>query len=191
MDCLNKAILIFDAKRGLPMLTILAKIFKTLNSETEPFQISLALSFAMIAGLTPLWSLHNILVLLLVLILRINLTTFMLGWLGFSGVAYVLDPLFHVFGLHILTNNSLHGLWTALYNSPLWRLSNYNNSILMGSLVISLGLFVPLFFLSNLVISKYREHILAWVMKSRIVQVLKASKFYSIYQSVSEWGGLS
>ena len=173
------------------MLTILAKIFKTLNSETEPFQISLALSFAMIAGLTPLWSLHNILVLLLVLILRINLTTFMLGWLGFSGVAYVLDPLFHVFGLHILTNNSLHGLWTALYNSPLWRLTNYNNSILMGSLVISLGLFVPLFFLSNLVISKYREHILAWVMKSRIVQVLKASKFYSIYQSVSEWGGLS
>ena len=173
------------------MLTILAKIFKTLNSETEPFQISLALSFAMIAGLTPLWSLHNILVLLLVLILRVNLTTFMLGWLGFSGVAYVLDPLFHVFGLHILTNNSLHGLWTALYNSPLWRLSNYNNSILMGSLVISLGLFVPLFFLSNLVINKYREHILAWVMKSRIVQVLKASKFYSIYQSVSEWGGLS
>jgi uncharacterized protein (TIGR03546 family) len=173
------------------MLTIIAKIFKTLNSEAEPFQISLALCFAMIAGLTPLWRLHNIVVLLLVLLLRVNLTTFILGWLGFSGVAYVLDPVFHVFGLHILTNKALHGFWTSLYNSTLWRLSNFNNSILMGSLIISLGLFVPLFFLSNLMINKYREHILSWVLKSRIVQALKASKFYSIYQSVSDWGGLS
>ena len=173
------------------MLTILAKIFKTLNSETEPFQISLALSFAMIAGLTPLWSLHNIIVLILVLILRVNLTTFILGWLGFSGIAYILDPLFHVLGLHILTNSTLHGLWTTLYNSTLGRLSSFNNSILMGSLVISLGCFVPLFLLSNLAIKKYRERLLAWVRKSRIVQALKASKFYGIYESVSDWGGLS
>ncbi len=173
------------------MLTIVAKIFKTLNSETEPFQISLALCFAMIAGLTPLWSLHNFIVLLLVLILRVNLTTFILAWLGFSGIAYILDPVLHAFGLHILTVDALKGFWTALYNSTLWRLSNYNNSLLMGSLVTSLGLFVPLFFLSNMIIRKYREHILDWVMKSRIVQALKASKFYGIYQSVPDWGGLS
>jgi uncharacterized protein (TIGR03546 family) len=173
------------------MLTIVAKIFKTLNSETEPLQISLALCFSMIIGLTPLWSLHNIAVLLLVLILRVNLTTFILGWLGFSGIAYALDPLFHIFGLQILTNSALHGLWTSLYNSTLWRLSNFNNSILMGSLIISLGLFVPLFFLSNVIIRKYREHIISWVMKSRIVQTLMASKFYNTYQSVSDWGDLS
>ncbi|MDX2447552.1 MAG: TIGR03546 family protein [Desulfobacterales bacterium] len=173
------------------MLTIVAKIFKTLNSETEPFQISLALCFAMIAGLTPLWSLHNFIVLLLVLILRVNLATFILAWLGFSGIAYLLDPVLHAFGLHILTADALKGFWTSLYNSTLWRLSNYNNSLLMGSLITSLGLFVPLFFLSNMIIRKYREHIFAWVMKSRIVQVLKASKFYGIYKSVSDWGGLS
>ncbi len=173
------------------MLTILAKILKTLNSETEPLQISLALSFAMIAGLTPLWSLHNILVLLLVLILRVNLATFVLGWLGFSGIAYVLDPLFHVLGLHTLTNGTLHGLWTALYNSTLGRLSNFNNSILMGSLIISLVLFIPLILLSNFIIINYREHILTWVMKSRIAHALKASKFYSIYQSISDWGRLA
>ena len=80
------------------MLTIIAKIFKTLNSETDPFQISLALCFSMIAGLTPLWSLHNIVVLLLTLILRVNLATFLLGWAGFSGIAYLLDPLFHTSG---------------------------------------------------------------------------------------------
>jgi uncharacterized protein (TIGR03546 family) len=141
--------------------------------------------------LTPLWNLHNLIVLLLVLILRVNLTTFILAWLGFSGIAYLLDPVLHAFGFHILTADALRGVWTSLYNSTLWRLSNYNNSLLMGSLITSLGLFVPLFFLSNIFIRKYREHILAWVMKSRIVQALKASKFYGIYQSVSDWGGLS
>jgi uncharacterized protein (TIGR03546 family) len=173
------------------MLTIIAKIFKTLNSETEPFQISLALCLAMIAGLTPLWNLHNFIVLLLVLILRVNLTAFILAWFGFSGIAYLLDPVLHVFGLHILTADALRGVWTSLYNSTLWRLSNYNNSLLLGSLIASLVLFAHLFFISNIIIRKYREHILAWVMKSRIVQALKASKFYGIYQSVSDWGGMS
>jgi len=173
------------------VLTILAKILKTLNSETEPIQISLSLGFAMIAGLTPLWSFHNILVLLLVLILRVNLTTFVLGWLGFSGIAYLLDPLSHIFGLHILTNDTLYGLWTALYNSTMGRLSNFNNSILMGSLIISLVFFIPLILLSNFIIKNYREHILNWVMKSRIAHALKASKFYNIYQSISDWGRLA
>jgi uncharacterized protein (TIGR03546 family) len=173
------------------MLTMIAKVFKILNSETEPFQISLALCFAMIAGLTPLWNVHNIIVLLLVLVLRVNLTTFILAWLGFSGMAYLLDPLLHAFGLRILTADALQNVWTGLYNSTLWRLSNYNNTLLMGSLTTCLVLFGPLFFLSILFINKYRQHILSWVMKSRVVQALKASKFYGIYQSVSDWGGLS
>jgi len=173
------------------MLTILAKIFKILNSETAPLQISLALCFAMVAGLTPLWSLHNILVLLLVLLLRVNLATFVLAWVGFAGLAYLLDPVFHGLGYTILTSASLQPLWTALYNSTLWRLTNFNNSLLMGSLVVSIVLFIPLFFVSRLIILKYREHILAWVMKSRLMQALKASKFYQIYQTVSDWGGQS
>ena len=173
------------------MLTILAKILKILNSETEPFQISLALCFALVAGFTPLWSLHNILVLLLVLVLRVNLATFALAWLGFSGIAYLLDPLFHRFGYTILTAASLQSLWTTLYNSTVWRLTHFNNSLLMGSLVISIILFVPLFLISTLIIKKYREHILAWVMKTRMMQALKASKFYHLYQSVSDWGAQS
>jgi uncharacterized protein (TIGR03546 family) len=173
------------------MLTIIARIFKILNSETEPFQISLALCLAMIAGLTPLWTLHNLVVLLLVLVLRVNLTTFLVAWLGFSGIAYLLDPLFHVIGLHLLTYDAMQGVWTLLYNSFVWRLSNFNNSIVMGSLVVALALFLPVFILTRRVIDKYREHILAWVMKSHIVKAIKASKFYNVYQTVSDWRGLS
>jgi uncharacterized protein (TIGR03546 family) len=96
------------------MLKVIAKVLKVLNSETDPGQISLAFCLSMIAGLTPLFSLHNFLIFFLVLILRVNLSAFLLGTVFFSGVAYLLDPFFHWIGLTALTTGPLEGLWTAL-----------------------------------------------------------------------------
>jgi len=133
--------------------------------------------------------LHNLVIIFFLLFLRVNISIFLLGLAVFSGVAYFLDPLFHYLGLAVLTADSLQGLWTALYNSTLWRLARFNNSILMGSFVFSLLLFFPLFFLANWLIRQYRVQFLAWVRKTRIMQALTASRFYSIYQSVSAWWG--
>ena len=135
------------------MITTIAKILKVLNSETTPGQISLALCFALIAGLTPLYSLHNLVVLLLVLFLRVNLSTFIVGWIFFSGLAYILDPIFHRLGLALLTAPSLEALWTSLYNMLIFRLSKFNNSIVMGSVLFSLIFFLPVYFLSNILIN--------------------------------------
>jgi uncharacterized protein (TIGR03546 family) len=170
------------------MLKMLANLLKVLNSETHPGQISLAFCLAMVAGLTPLLSLHNLLVLLLVLVIRVNLSAFLLGLTVFTGVAYLLDPLFHRLGLAVLTAGQLEGLWTALYNSPLWRLERFNNSIVMGSLVASLVAFIPLYVLFNVAIRRYREHVLAWVERTYLMQALKASRFYNLYQAASGWG---
>lgn len=171
------------------MLRLLAKTLKVLNSETDPGQISLALVLAMIMGFTPFWSPHNLIVLFLVLLLRANLSSFILGVALFSAVAYLLDPLFHRVGLWLLTADPLVGLWTALYNTLPGRLDRINNTIVVGSLAVSFLLAVPAFLAFNLLIRKYREQVLRWVEKSHIVQALKANRFYRIYQTVSGWGG--
>ncbi len=173
------------------MLKILFKLFKALNSEAEPHQISLAFCFSMIAGLTPFLSLHNLLVLLLVLLLRVNLSAFVVGLGVFSAIAYIIDPLFHRIGLFVLTASNLEGLWTSIYNSTLWRLENFNNSIVMGSLLFSLILFIPLFIIMNILIVKYRTNVMAWVEKTKIVQGLRAGKIYNLYKAASGWGGAS
>ena len=172
------------------MLRLIAKFLKILNSDADPGQISLAFCFAMVAGLTPLLSLHNLFVLLLVFILRVNLAAFLLGLALFTGVAYLLDPLFHLLGLAVLTAASLEGLWTSLYQSVWWRLEYFNNSIVMGSLVFSVGLFVPVLLLTNLLIRRYRQHVLAWVQKTKIMQMFKASKLYQTYETLSAWRGV-
>ncbi|MEN8135132.1 MAG: TIGR03546 family protein [Thermodesulfobacteriota bacterium] len=171
------------------MLKLIAKFLKVLNSEAEPGQISLAFCLAMVVGLTPLMSLHNILVLFLVCVLRANLSAFLLGVFAFTGVAYLLDPLFSQLGIVLLTAGTLKSLWSSLYNITLFRLENFNNSIVMGSLVFALIVFVPMYFLFNLLITKYRDHLLRWVEKSRLMKFFLASKLYRVYKTVTGLGG--
>jgi uncharacterized protein (TIGR03546 family) len=171
------------------MLRAILKLLHVLNSEAEPGQISLALAFGLITGFTPLWSLHNLLVLLLVLVLRVNLSAFLLGTAVFSGIAYLLDPVFHRVGLAVLTAQPVEGVWIALYNSTLWRIERFNNSIVMGSLVVSLALFVPTVLALNWAIRQYRARVLASVKRLRIVQALTATKFAQMYRAYSNLGG--
>jgi len=172
------------------MIRALAKLLAVLNSETEPTQISLGVAFAMVMGFTPLTSPHNLVVLAALLILRTNLSAFLVTFALFSGIAYLLDPLFHALGLALLTAPALEGLWTALYASSFWRLVRFNDSIVMGSLVVSVVLFVPLVLVCNLGVRRYRERLLAWVMRTRLAGFVRATRFWQLYQRVADTGVL-
>ncbi len=167
------------------MLTVLAKLLKVLNSDDNPAQIAAAVVLAAFIGLSPLLSVHNALLLLLVLWLRVNLSLFLLSFLLFSGLAYALDPLSHQLGLALLQNASLEPLWTALYNIPLWRLLAFNNSLVLGSVALSALLALPLFFACVYAVRNYRERLRERVMNSRLGLMLKGSKLFGIYSSLN------
>jgi uncharacterized protein (TIGR03546 family) len=167
------------------MVNSILKLLKVLNSEAEPGQISLALCFGMIAGFLPFFSVANLIFLLIVLLVRVNLSAFILATVFFSGVAYVLDPVFNRIGLVVLTASPLQELWTAMYNSTFWRLQKFNNSVVMGSFLFSLAAFVPAVLLFNVLIRKYRERVLTWIKRTKIVQALTASRWYEMYRSLS------
>ncbi|MDK2776054.1 MAG: TIGR03546 family protein [Pseudomonadota bacterium] len=168
------------------MLSMLAKLLKALNSESAPGQIALAFSLALIVALTPMFSLHNALILLLVLILRINLSAFLVAVAAFSLLAWFTDPYAARLGESLLTNPGLQDTWTSLYQSDFWRIAAFNHSLVLGGLVIGLLAFVPLFMLSRVLIRLYRERVLNWVSRLKVTQVLKASKFYNLYKSFAE-----
>lgn len=168
-------------------MRLLLKLIKAINSETDPAQISLGLCFGLVAGLTPVMSLHNLLVLLLVLIFRVNVSAFIASTLFFSGVAWVVDPYLSRIGLAVLKADALNGLWTSLYNSTVFRLERFNNTIVMGSLVTSLVLFIPSFFIFSSLIHQYRERVLKWINQLKIVQTFKAGRLYRIYDSLTGW----
>lgn len=165
------------------MLEPLLKFLKLLNSEQAPHQLSLGLGFALIVGFTPTLSLHNLLVLFLLLILRANISAFLLGWFIFSLVGLLLDPLFHQIGQSLLTQASLQEMWTGMYNNSFWRLSHFNNTILLGSLLFSVVAFLPFFFLSNHLIKLYRERMQERFKKfyQRYTKLFKIGQFASMF----------
>ena len=172
------------------MVQAVLKILKVLNSETHPSQISLGLCFSVIVAFTPKFSVHNVVILFLILFFRINLSAFLLGGFLFAGIGYFLDPLFHRLGLALLTVPGLEGIWTAFYNATIWRVARFNNTVVMGALALGLALFVPLYFLFNACVRAYRKHVYARVQKLKIMKLIKSNDLYLRYQSLKEWGGL-
>lgn len=166
-----------------------AKLLKALASEATPSQIAGGIILGMIIGLTPLSSFHNLLIIVLILVLRVNIGMAIFSFTIFSGVAYLADPIFHQFGMWLLQLDSMQQIWTNMYNSEWWALTEFYNTVVMGSFVSSLILCIPMFYLSKYGVGQYRTHIHAKVQKWKVVKAFKGTKFYSIYQTVSKVRG--
>ncbi|TDF38315.1 TIGR03546 family protein [Alteromonadaceae bacterium M269] len=163
---------------------LLAKFLKALNSEASPWQIAIAITLGMIVGLTPLWRLHNILLLLIVLFFRVNIASFIVSVAVFGAISILLNPVLLLVGDNLLSSESLIALWTGFYNTSIGHLSQFYHSSTMGGLAIGLLLAVPLLFFSRFIVVQYREKIMTWVNKLKIVEVIKSSRFFQIYESI-------
>ncbi|GAB4184065.1 MAG: hypothetical protein Kow00108_21570 [Calditrichia bacterium] len=175
----------------MPIFQIIGKIIKILRSDGTPVQIAVGFSMGMMAGFIPFDTLHVILIWLGVIIFNVSFGAFLFGWIIFSGFAYLFDPLFHDLGYKILVDLSfLKGFFTWLSNTSILALTRFNNTVVMGSTILSILLFVPLFFFIKYFVIYYREHIDAKIQKWKIIQSIKASKLYKTYEKIKGWSEL-
>ena len=165
---------------------LLAKLFKALNSDASPWQLAFGIMFGMIMGMTPLLGLHSLLILFGVLFFRINLSTFIISWIIFSALSYPLSATMVDIGEALLSNPSLVDAWTLLYNTSLGQLTQFYHTLTMGSLVLSLILSPFIVVVSKVLIVQYRERLMAWVNKLRIIQFIKGSTLYQLYQALGD-----
>ena len=154
------------------------KLIKLLNANENPAQLAGALVLSMVLALTPFWDFHNLIVILLVCMLRINLFVLFLSFPVWSGIAWIIDPYSASLGEALLLSESMNGLWTSLYQNDLFRLAHFNNTLTLGSILLSAILALPVYFVSVLLIKRYRDTFIARVERMRIVQALKATTWY-------------
>lgn len=171
------------------IMRYVAKLLKALASEASPGQIAGGIILGMIIGLTPVSSLHNVLIVVLILVLKVNIGMAILSFTIFSGVAYLADPLFHSFGVWLLELESMQQTWTNMYNNEWIALTKFYNTVVIGSLVSAIVLCIPAFPLAKYGVVQYREHIHEKVQKWKLVKAFKTTKFYTIYQTVSRVRG--
>ncbi|MBN1895251.1 TIGR03546 family protein [bacterium] len=166
-------------------IKLFSKLIKILKSGDSPSQIAWGFALGSIPGLTPLFCLHNAAVLFLLLVLNVNFGAALLALAVFSLFAWLLDPMFHAVGYWALAQiPALQPLWTSLYNAPVAPLTRFNNTVVMGSFLVSLVLLLPVFFLFRALVLKYRNSWDDKIEKWKIVKAVKASKFYDLYMKV-------
>jgi uncharacterized protein (TIGR03546 family) len=167
----------------LAILKLIQSIVKTLHSDGSPAQIAFGLALGMALGLTPLFTLTNVLVLALLFLLNVSFGSALLGWALAVPVGFALDPLFDRIGHWLLIGTpGLTPFWTRLANTPVVPLTDFNNTVALGSLVTWLVLFIPLVVLFRWAVVRYRETIGKKVMGSRLYQAVTGSKLYNYYR---------
>lgn len=171
------------------LLKQLFNFLKLLNSETGENQIAAGVAVGFILGMTPALSLQTLLVFILLFVFRIQVGAAFLTAFFFKFVAYLLDPVFDRVGSIVLKAESLETLFTQMYNIPIVPLTRFNNSIVMGSAVITILSFPLVFWISRILIIRYRVAVVERFRASRFWKAFKATRLYNFYYTYDKLYG--
>src|SRR5690242_15842440 len=167
----------------LALLKFLQSLAKTLHSQGTPTQIGLGVARGAALGLTPIADAQNLLVLVLLAVLHVSFAAVPPARRLCVPVGLVLDPLFDRVGHWLLVDTTaLRPLWTIWDNTPVLALTNFNNSVVLGSVVVWLALFVPLWLASRFAVVRYRATVGERIRQSHFYKVLSASSLYNVYR---------
>jgi uncharacterized protein (TIGR03546 family) len=169
------------------LLKQLFAFIKLLNSDTGNISLAMGMTCGFILGMTPTLSLHSLLIFLILFFFRIQIGAALITAFFFKFVAYILDPAFHAVGSQVLEIESLKAFYTTLYNLPIIPFTRFNNSIVMGSAVITIALSPLVFLVSQFLIVKYRVTVLARFKQTKIWKAIEATKFYQWYYKYDQY----
>jgi uncharacterized protein (TIGR03546 family) len=164
------------------LLKLIQSIIKTLHSEGTPGQVAAGIALGSALGLTPLMNVHNLIVFSLIVLLNVSFGGGMLGWALFVPAGFLLDPAFDRIGASLLAAPPLRGLWTSWYNTPLLPYTNFNNTVVLGSVVAWLVFAIPIFFAARYGVARYRATLGERVKQSRFYKAVTASQVYNWYR---------
>lgn len=154
------------------MLKTIVKLFSALNANVNPGEIAHAFSCGILLGLMPKDNLLWWLVFVFILFIRINKPMYLIMAVIASTFSPVMDGLFDTVGYAFLTIPQFSGFFAWLLELPFVGFTKFNNSVLMGSLLCGLVLYLPMYILGHLLVSLWRKHITFWVRNSKLTKVV-------------------
>ena len=167
----------------LAFLKLVQSLIKELHSDGTPMQIALGAALGAALGLTPIANVHNAIVLALLLILNVSFGAGMLARWLFVPLGFILDPLFDRIGHKLLMETpALTPMWTSWFNAPLVPYTNFNNTVVLGSVVGWLVLFVPITLFVRFLVVRYRATYGERVRRSKFYKAVTASQAYNVYR---------
>ena len=174
-------------------MTLIFKQFfsflKLLHSDTGFISLSLGCVCGFILGMTPTLSLQSLLVFMILFLFRIQIGAALVTAFFFKFIAFLLDPAFDVVGQWALEIPSMQGLYTTLFNMPIVPFTRFNNSIVMGSAIITILLSPLVYLISAFMIKKYRVVVVERFKDTKLFKAWKATSLYQWYYKYDQYFG--
>ena len=162
------------------MLTLLLRplrlLAQALTANDSPRQIAWGLVLGMIVGLIPKGNLIAISLGILLCSLQVNLSAGMLAAGVFSLLGMALDPIAHRIGAGVLLWEAARPLWTWTYQKPLGPWLGFNNTVVMGQLVLGLYLAYPTYLVGRYLGVKIQPRVKKWLMGYRVIRWLRGAE---------------
>jgi uncharacterized protein (TIGR03546 family) len=155
-----------------------------LQGDETPDHLAAGFALGAAMGLVPKGNLFGLIFFLLFFFFRVDKGLALLTAFIFTPVGFILDPVAHAVGLALLTAEPLKPVWTLLYNLPVVPFTRFNNTVVLGNLVIGLALFWPLFALFRKAVFAYRA---TWKERLDRTPAMKAIKSWGWVQSYLTW----
>ena len=168
------------------LLRTLFKLFKVMNSETAAESLAAALALGAFLGFVPLASLQGVLVLLVVLFLRVNVTLALVTMAVTTLLAGALETTLHGLGVALLEREGLRGLWSAVDANALLGATRLTNSVVLGGTLVGLAALPVVGLLGLAFVRLYRDRVEGWVLRSRALTFLRGLRIVQLYRSVTQ-----
>ncbi|MBO5137341.1 MAG: TIGR03546 family protein [Spirochaetaceae bacterium] len=172
------------------MLNSIIGFLKSLNDNSHPGEIAHAASIGVILGLMPKDNVLWYILLFVFLFFRINKAVYLLVILGVSMCAPLGDMLFDKIGYAVLTFEPFTETYRILLDIPFVAYTKFNNTVVMGSLVCSLVLYIPVYLLTRILVRLWRKNLAPKISSSKFWNTLKnfplVRKILSVSESISE-----
>ncbi len=153
----------------------LKDLISILQGKKSPNALAAGFALGAMLGLIPKGNLLGIVFFLLFFLTQVDKTAAFFAALIFTPLGYALDGLSHKLGYFLLVETQgLKLLWTTLYNAPIVPWTKFNNTVVLGNLVLGLLLFLPLFFIVKKLAVLYDAHLKVKVNSWKITQAFKA-----------------
>jgi uncharacterized protein (TIGR03546 family) len=165
-------------------LRLIKDLILAFHGGSDPRHLAAGFALGAALGLVPKGNLFAVIFFLLFFLFNVDKGMAFLSAGLFTLIGYGVDTLAHKLGLALLKTEVLKGFWTYLYDLPIVPLTKFNNTVVLGNLVIGLALFAPLYFGFLKGLSWYDRH-----LRSRIeaLPLIKAMKSWNLYEKYERW----
>jgi uncharacterized protein (TIGR03546 family) len=165
------------------LLRTLKSLLLAFHGGGEPRHLAAGFALGAALGLVPKGNLFAAGFFLLFFLFNVDKGMAFLSAAAFTALAYLIDPVAHRLGFLMLKAGALHGLWTALYDLPIVPLTRFNNTVVLGNLLLAIVFYLPLYYGFLKAQKHYDLHLRARVESLAIVKALGGWDRYQSYRA--------